>query len=140
MKEWKSRLRDMLEPILSKADPRPDLSAYRDMPLCIFLYEPGAEFELRHELALLKTRLEQKGKRIIQVSLMECMMEALAMAGVSPESLVENELAQLSWATGVHDYEIASKLTEQFPSLVIETPSSTGIDLSSRFFNGSQLW
>ena len=61
-------------------------------------------------------------------------------SGVSVESLVENELAQLSWATGVHDYEIASKLTEQFPSLVIETPSSTGIDLSSRFFNGSQLW
>ena len=92
MKEWKSRLRDMLEPILSKADPRPDLSAYRDMPLCIFLYEPGAEFELRHELALLKTRLEQKGKRIIQVSLMECMMEALAAAGVSPEALAENEV------------------------------------------------
>jgi len=61
-------------------------------------------------------------------------------SSVNVESLVEDELAQLSWATGLPDHEIASKLTEQFPSLVIETPSSTGIDVSSRYFNGSQLW
>ncbi len=92
MKDWKSRLRDTLEPILTKQDPRPDISAYKDMPLCIFLYDPAAEFELRQELSLLKTRLEQRGKRIIRVSLMDCMMEALANAGVSPEALVENEV------------------------------------------------
>lgn len=61
-------------------------------------------------------------------------------SGVSVESLVENGLAQLSWSTDLPDHQIASKLTEQFPSLVIETPSTTGIDLSSRYFNGSQLW
>ena len=92
MKDWKSRLRDTLEPILSKQDPRTDISAYKDMPLCIFLYNPAAEFELRQELSLLQTRLEQRGKRIIRVSLMDCMMEALAGAGVSPEELVENEV------------------------------------------------
>jgi len=91
MNDWKSRLRDTLEPILSKEDPRPDISAYKDMPLCIFLYEASSEFSLRQELSLLKTRLEQKGKRITCISLMDCMVEALENAGVSPEDLVENE-------------------------------------------------
>ncbi len=78
MNDWKVRLRETLEPILMKEDPRPDLSAYQDMPLCIFLYDPAAEFALRQELSLLKTRLEQRGKRITVISLMECMKEALA--------------------------------------------------------------
>lgn len=89
--DWKTRLRDMLEPILSKDDPRPDISSYREMPLCIFLYEPSCEFALRQELSLLKTRLEQRGKRILKVSLMECLTEALALAGITPAELAENE-------------------------------------------------
>ena len=91
MKQWKSRLRDTLEPILAKEDPRPDISAYKDMPLCIFLYDPASEFELRQELSLLKTRLEQRGKRVTRISLMDCMLEALDSADVSTSDLVENE-------------------------------------------------
>ncbi len=91
MKDWKTRLRETLEPILMKEDPRPDISAYRDMPLCIFLYDPTAEFALRQELSLLKTRLEQNGKRVLRISLMDCMREALENAGVTPEGLAENE-------------------------------------------------
>lgn len=91
MKDWKIRLRETLEPILMREDPRPDISAYRDMPLCIFLYDPTAEFALRQELSLLKTRLEQNGKRVTRISLMDCMQEALANAGVTPEALAENE-------------------------------------------------
>ena len=90
MTDWKTRLRERLEPILSKEDPRPDISAYRDMPLCIFLYDPAAEFGLRQELSLLKTRLEQKGKRLTVVSLMDCLQEALASCAPIPE-LIENE-------------------------------------------------
>lgn len=59
---------------------------------------------------------------------------------VNVESLVEGELAQLNWSSGAADHDVAAKLTEQFPTLVIETPSTTGIDASSRFFNGTQLW
>jgi hypothetical protein len=91
MMDWKTRLRDTLEPLLSKDDPRPDISSYKEMPLCIFLYDPAAEFGLRQELSLLKTRLEQRGKRIISISLMDCMIEALENAGVTPSDLVENE-------------------------------------------------
>jgi hypothetical protein len=91
MKDWKVRLKESLEPILSKRDPRPDISSYREMPLCIFLYDPSSEFALRQELSLLQTRLEQRGKRIIHISLMDCMMEAIENTGVSTANLVENE-------------------------------------------------
>jgi hypothetical protein len=90
MSNWKARLRETLEPILSKDDPRPDLSAYRDMPLCIFIYDPADEFALRQELSLLKTRLEQRGKRVTNVSLMECMQEALSKYA-SVEELAQSE-------------------------------------------------
>lgn len=91
MSNWKTRLRDVLEPILSKQDPRPDISAYKDMPLGIFIYDPASEFVLQHELSLLKTRLEQRGKRVLCISLMECMLEALESAGIIPSDLAENE-------------------------------------------------
>ena len=91
MMDWKLRLRNRLEPILGQQDPRPDLSAYRDMPLCIFVYAPKSEFSLREELSLLQTRLEQKGKRIVRVSLMECLIEALENAGVSTGDFAEQE-------------------------------------------------
>lgn len=40
MTDWLDRLRGTLEPILAKDDPRPDISAYREMPLCIFVIRP----------------------------------------------------------------------------------------------------
>jgi len=90
MSDWKTRLRDTLEPILMQEDPRPDISAYQDMPVCIFLYDPAAEFQLRQELSLLRTRLEQKGKRVTTISLMECLLEALAKEA-PVDDLVEAE-------------------------------------------------
>jgi len=90
MSDWKTRLRDVLEPILSKEDPRPDISTYDSMPACIFLYDAESEFELRQELALLKTRLEQKGKQITEVNLMSCMQEAIETCA-SIEKLIESE-------------------------------------------------
>lgn len=90
MTDWLNRLRGTLEPILAKDDPRPDISAYREMPLCIFRYPPAVEFALRQELALLKTRLEQRGKRITIISLMDCLQTALA-AQAPVASLVEAE-------------------------------------------------
>ncbi|MCC6135622.1 MAG: hypothetical protein LM550_16795 [Candidatus Contendobacter sp.] len=40
------------------------LSAYHDRPYVLFQCPPDQEFPLRQELALLRTRLEQAGKRI----------------------------------------------------------------------------
>ncbi len=62
MSDWKGRLTTGLEPILRQPDPRPQISAYHDMPYAIFLYPPDAEFGLRSEVSLLRTRLEQSGR------------------------------------------------------------------------------
>ena len=75
--DWKTRLTLKLEPILKEADPRPQISAYHDMPYAIFRYPPEDEFAVRREVTLLRTRLEQAGKRVTSVSLAECMAAAL---------------------------------------------------------------
>ena len=77
MNDHEQRLRQTLEPILAAKDPRPNLSAYHDMPYALFRYDPHDEFDLRKDVALLQTRLEQKGKRITRISLAECLEEAM---------------------------------------------------------------
>lgn len=91
MNEWKQRLTEQLEPMLKQADPRPLISAYHDMPYAIFLYPPEDEFTVRREMALLRTRLEQAGKRVTCISLAECMHAALDAEGLGVEELAEAE-------------------------------------------------
>jgi len=91
MSEWKQRLTEHLEPMLKQADPRPLISAYHDMPYAIFLYPPEDEFAVRQEAALLRTRLQQAGKRVTRISLAECMQTALEAEGLGPEELAEAE-------------------------------------------------
>ena len=45
MSDWKERLTGKLEPVLMKPDPRPDLSAYHNLPCAIFHY-PAEERNL----------------------------------------------------------------------------------------------
>ena len=91
MMGWKVRLTEKLEPLLHERDPRPKISAYDDMPYCIFRYSPKDEFAFRSEIALLKTRLEQAGKRVTVISLAECMALALDAVGLTVETLAESE-------------------------------------------------
>jgi hypothetical protein len=91
MPDWKERLTGQLEPLLKLPDPRQQISAYHDMPYAIFRYSPEVEFALRQEIALLRTRLEQIGKRVTVVSLAECLSEALEAEGMGPEALVDAE-------------------------------------------------
>ena len=91
MTNWKDRLTKQLEPALKQADPRPLISAYHDMPYAIFRYPPEAEFPVRQQTALLRTRLEQSGKRVTTISLAKCMYEALEAEGLGTEALVEAE-------------------------------------------------
>jgi hypothetical protein len=88
---WKERLKNDLEPVLNSPDPRGSLSAYHDMPYGIFRYAPEAEFDLRAELDLLKTRLENAGKRVTRISLAECMTAALAAEGIDAAAIGEVE-------------------------------------------------
>jgi hypothetical protein len=77
MSEFEGRLKDALEPVLARPDPRPGISTYHDMPYALFRYEPSEEFELRRQVTLLETRLSQKGKQITRISLAECLAEAM---------------------------------------------------------------
>ncbi|SDO86969.1 protein of unknown function [Filomicrobium insigne] len=77
MSELQYRITRHLEPALSLADPRPRLSAYHDMPYAIFRYGAEDEFELRSAVRRLKTRLENTGKRVTEISLAECLQTAI---------------------------------------------------------------
>ena len=91
MNDWKNRLTQKLEPILRQEDPRPDISSYDNMPYAIFRYNPEDEFALRGELTLLKTRLEQEGKRVTTISLADCLQEALEATGLTPRRIAQAE-------------------------------------------------
>jgi Domain of unknown function (DUF1788) len=89
--DWKARLTGRLEPILMTPDPRPQISAYHDMPYAVFRYPPAEEFAVRKEVNLLGTRLEQAGKRVTTISLAECMDAALEAEGIDTDALVDAE-------------------------------------------------
>ena len=109
--KWKTRLTEQLEPVLAQVDPRPAISAYHDMPYAIFLYPPEAEFAVRHESDLLRTRLEQqKGKRVTTISLAECLAAALEAEDLGPESLAQAETAAGLEATIDTIHQIISEL------------------------------
>jgi hypothetical protein len=91
MNPWKQRLTEQLEPMLKQSDPRALISAYHDMPYAIFLYPPEDELAVRRETALLRTRLEQAGKRVTRISLSECMWSALEAEGFGAEALADAE-------------------------------------------------
>lgn len=91
MTDWKQRLTGRLEPVLRSPDPRPEISAYHDMPYAVFRYPPEAEFNVRQEVALLRTRLEQAGKCVTTISLAECLRRALEAEGMGTEALVDAE-------------------------------------------------
>ncbi|MFH0979915.1 MAG: BREX protein BrxB domain-containing protein [Planctomycetota bacterium] len=90
MSDWLERLTTKLEPLLGQEDPRRSISAYHDMPYAIFRYPAEEEFALRKELSLLRTRLEQKGKRVSVISLAERLQAAIT-AESSTGDLVESE-------------------------------------------------
>ena len=48
--DWLARLTQKLEPMLRETDPRPQISAYHDMPYAIFRYPPEDEFAVRKQL------------------------------------------------------------------------------------------
>ena len=91
MSDWSQRLVRDLEPVLSAQDPRAQISAYHNMPYAIFHYPPEDELALRAELGMLRTRLEQAGKRVTAISLADCLAEALTSAGLTTQRIAQAE-------------------------------------------------
>ena len=79
MSDLIERLTTRLEPILAAPDPRPAISSYHNMPYALFRYDPEEEFELRRQVTMLQTRLEQVGKRVVRISLAECLKDAMTL-------------------------------------------------------------
>ncbi|MBO3739491.1 BREX protein BrxB domain-containing protein [Actinoplanes flavus] len=77
MSDFEHRLSHDLEPILQMSDPRSRISAYHDMPYALFWYDPAEEFRLRRQVTMLETRLAQRGKRVLRISLAECLEDAM---------------------------------------------------------------
>lgn len=77
MSDFEQRLKNDLEPILSLRDPRERLSVYHDMPYALFQYPAEEELALRKQVGFLETRLSQKGKNVLRISLAECLDEAM---------------------------------------------------------------
>ena len=60
------------------------MSAYHDLPFAIFCYDPENEYVLRKEISLLATRIENKGKKVMSISLAQLMWEGIeATRGIS---------------------------------------------------------
>ena len=91
MTDWRLHLARDLEPALMSDDPRPRISAYHDMPYAIFRYPPEDELEVRHEVALLRTRLEQAGKRVTTISLAQCLQDAFDREGLTMKRITAAE-------------------------------------------------
>jgi hypothetical protein len=114
MSDLEYRLKQTLEPILELPDPRHRISAYHDLPYALFRYAPEEEFALRQQVALLETRLSQKGKRVSRISLAQCLEAAMSMQRPLREWFdVERELGTDTLVETVH-----AVLSEGEPSLV----------------------
>ena len=59
---------------------------------------------------------------------------------VNVETLLENQMLHVSWDGLLDPVQLAQEMTEEIPSVIIETESVTGIETTSRFFNKTQLW
>ena len=62
-----------------------------DMPFAIFVYEPTHELEMRKEVELLRTRLQNEGRDVSLVDLGKLMWECLRSHPGGPEALFQLE-------------------------------------------------
>jgi len=73
-----SSLKNSIGPLESdlRASP-PRINVYQDLPFAIMRYDPADEWELRREIRLLGTRLEEAGKNVHLIPMSELLWSAL---------------------------------------------------------------
>jgi hypothetical protein len=73
-----SLLKDNIAPLESHLKSLPmQISVYQDLPFAILRYDPTDEWELRREIKLLATRLEDVGKEVHIIPMSELLWSAL---------------------------------------------------------------
>ncbi|TIS34141.1 BREX protein BrxB domain-containing protein [Mesorhizobium sp.] len=103
MTNFQTRLTRDLEPILKMADPREKIGAYHDMPYAIFQYDPSQELALRAAVTGLQTRLDLAGKRVVRISLADCLTDALqSESGLSDWFVLEKRFGVEKTIEDVH--------------------------------------
>lgn len=76
--DWRSRLKDRLEPVLQSPTLVADISIYQEVPFAIFCYYPTEELAVRHEARLLAKRIETgTGRRVHIFSMADFLREAI---------------------------------------------------------------
>jgi len=75
MSSLKERI-DLLEEDLKAVPQR--ISVYHDLPFAILRYDPQAEWQLRREVRLLATRLEEAGREVRAILMSELLWAAIA--------------------------------------------------------------
>jgi hypothetical protein len=73
MSSLKERI-ELLEAHLTAVPPQ--IAVYHDLPFAIMRYDPNEEWQLRREVRLLATRLEETGKSVSLISLSDLLWEA----------------------------------------------------------------
>ena len=122
MSSLKDRI-DLLENDLKAVPPR--INVYHDLPFAILRYDPADEWELRREVRLLATRLEQTGKQVHVIPMSDFLWKAIDESEGLAE-LVELErnrgylMAQEQVTTYLSDRDwrpLANLLTERLADL-----------------------
>lgn len=94
------------------------ISVYRDLPFAILRYEPEEEWQLRREVNLLATRMEQGGKEVRVISLAELLWKAIeASEGIDAVAAVERQRGFDAAQRQVATY-LTNPLWEPLPELV----------------------
>lgn len=79
--DWRTRLIDRLEPLLKSPQLVAEISTYQGVPFALFVYPPTAERELRREMTMLVTRVQQaSGRRVHVISMADLLWEAIRKA------------------------------------------------------------
>jgi hypothetical protein len=122
MSSLKDRI-DLLENDLKAVPPR--INVYHDLPFAILRYDPADEWELRREVRLLATRLEQTGKQVHIIPMSDFLWKAIDESeGLAELVGLERERGYLKAQEQVTTYlsdrdwrPLASLLTERLADL-----------------------
>lgn len=76
--DWRTRLKDRLEPVLMSPKLIANISIYQGVPFAIFVYPPTEELHVRHEIRLLATRVETStGRKVHTISMADLLRNAI---------------------------------------------------------------
>jgi hypothetical protein len=126
-----SSLKDSIGPLESdlRASP-PRINVYQDLPFAIMRYDPADEWELRREIKLLCTRLEEAGKNVHMIRMSELLWSAFEKVYQKDDAEGLDAIVELEKARGFVEAQqqvtvyLSSKVWEPLWDLLAERLAS----------------